>query len=410
MRPSDAAAANGMRRAYLPDALLAALVLLLAILRFFGALGYATYRPLGMRLLEGLPASWEAQYFTDQLPLFLADTPVRWGIAPVDYRTYIQMYVFAQLTGWVGSTFWPLAAVDLLFWLGAVLATYRIGLRLGSSTTAATVGAVLTAGSPIYAAQMWRQDLHLANLASLPLGLWVALVHIQERRTWWGLVGGLAFVFLALSLTYQYQWFLAPVVLALMAFQRGIGLRRGAVALAGAAALFAAATGVLRTLIAFSALEPRPDRLAAVQQPLAVAGEIFGSVTDLRSMLTALPGQAHVATTALAYHPVIYALGLAGLVLLERRGMVMGGISFVLPLLFLRLHPPPWVGMTAYPLVYVGAGQSVALLFGRVPAPWRAGLFAAAALLLFALTNGGLWGDPRFLLQWWDLYSPRPIY
>ncbi|HEU5316148.1 MAG TPA: hypothetical protein VFX49_08575, partial [Chloroflexota bacterium] len=256
----------------------------------------------------------------------------------------------------------------------------------------------------------------LANAASMPIGLWAVATVVDEAASRRRLTVQLAATLFYLSITYQYQWFAAPAAGILMAFKRSIGPRSAALVLFLSLALFAIATAGLRGALVFSGLAPAPDRLAAVNEPSTLIKETVSHIHDTQSLLAELPGQAQIRETAAAYHPLVYALGLAGLLLRGARGVSLGALAFVLPLFFVRLYPPPWVAMTAYPLVYLGAahacdslGRTLAVVSGRRRWPTVAVALLAGAVL-FALSNGDLWGDPGFLLRWWDLYSPRPIY
>ena len=203
------------------NGLLAVLVVALAAARLFGNNWYGIHKPIGMGLLEGLPSSWEAVYFLAHLPTFLGDAAPQLGIAPVAYHTYVNLYLFSQLYGWIGGTYWALAAVDVFFWVTGSICTYHLARRLGASDSGAAASAVLMAGSPLLVAFMWRQGLHLANVANLLIGLWAAAALVQDDRSWLRVTAGLSFLLLYLSTTYQYQWIVAPAALILAAFDRG---------------------------------------------------------------------------------------------------------------------------------------------------------------------------------------------
>lgn len=407
----------------LPELALVALVLTLAAARLYGAHWYATYKPTGMQLLEGWPSSWEAAHFLVHAPTFLADQPVQAGIAPVDYRTYVNLYLYTQLLGLTGSAYWSLAAVDTFFWVLATLCTVHLGQRLGLSRIASCVGGLLVAGSPVLVAFMWHQDLHLANMASLPVGLWAAVTLIQEQRSRVWLAAGLGCVLTYLSLTYQYQWFVAPAALIIAALNPTIGPRIAALVTGGAVMVFTALTLVIQGVLLLAGLGPTPERLSAVQQPLALLAAQVAEARDVRQLIALLPGPDQVVATATAYHPVIFVVGLIGLSAAGRRGLALGALTLVAPLLFMRLYPPPWVAMTGYPLICLGAGHacgqvgrgiaSSALRTYRLARlrPWlSAGVAVAAGSGLFALTNGDLVGDVRFMLAWWNLYSAPPLH
>jgi hypothetical protein len=326
----------------------------------------------------------------------------------VDYRTYLNLYMLSQVYGWTGSAYWSLAGIDALAWILATLCTWQLGSSLGISRRGSVAAAALLATSPIFFTQMWHQDLHLANSASLPPGLWGVAALIQRPRRA-RLIAGLAFVFLILSMTYQYQWFVAPVAMVLLAFDRSLGARKAVWILAASLGLFLVVTAALGIFITFSGLAASGDRLGAVQQPLALRSQRVGQEADPTALLQERPRLLHVLLTSQAYHPVVYVLGMAGLLLLGTRGAALASLAFALPLLFMLLYPTPWVMMTAYPLIYLGAGRACELL-GRVRGRLGVALVAVAVVGLAALTNRDVWGDVSFLLDWWNLYSAKPIH
>lgn len=407
--PLESRGVDQERRDALIATLLSLLTLVLASLRLAGAQGYATYKPIGMRLLEGLPASWEAGYFLAQLPTFLGDVPVSIGIAPVDYRTLVNLYLFAQLYGWTGSAYWSLAAVDVFFWIVATLCTWRLGPLVGLCARGSVAAAVLLAASPIFFTQMWHQDLHLANSASLPAGLWATAAIIHGKRAPLPIGLGLASVLLYLSLTYQFQWFVAPVAFVLLAVRGPLRLPSAIATWSGAVALFLVVTAVLGGIIQFSGLGATGDRVAAVQQPLALLGERVGGNADFSTVVQEMPRVLHVLQSGEAYHPLVYWGGLFGLLTLGLRGAILAALTFLMPLFFMRLYPTPWVMMTAYPMIYLGAGHLCAAL-GRGARWSRIAITGGSVVVLCALTNRDLWGDASFLLSWWNLYSASPIH
>jgi len=405
------------------DGLLTLLVLALAAARLSGANWYATHKPIGMRLLEGWPASWESIYFLAHLPTFLGDEPSRLGIAPVDYRTYVNLYLFTQVYGWIGSAYWSLAAIDVFFWSAGAVCTRHLARRLGASDSAALIGATLVAGSPVLISFMWHQDLHLANMASLPIGLWAAAALVQEHRSRLRLAASLAFLLLYLSTTYQYQWIVAPAALLLAAFHPRLGLRRGLIVMVGAVALFLIFTVVIQALLSIAGLGPQGNRLGAVNEPGALVSSRIVDAGAFGSVLAILPGPRHLTATAEAYHPIVFCAGLVGLALLGKRALALAALALVAPLGFMTLYPTPWVAMSGYPLVYIGAGVGcarvstiAAALIHRVAPRQRfttAMSLVATFLLatwLFSLTNLDLTGDPSFLLNWWGLYAHGQIH
>src|SRR5947208_3005531 len=177
----------GMRRHLAFYAALGLLTLALGLARFEMGPWYHTYHPPEVSLLEGWPAGWEVIYYTDEFPNFLGNPSSRFGIAPVHYRTYLTLYLSTLLYALTGSAYWSLALVDLCFWWLAGVATYHLARRLRASEVAAGLSALLAVASPLLVSHMWREDLHPANFASLPLGAWAAVTLIDQHRSAWRL-------------------------------------------------------------------------------------------------------------------------------------------------------------------------------------------------------------------------------
>jgi hypothetical protein len=278
-------------------------------------------------------------------------------------------------------------------------------------------------GSPMLVSQFWYLDLHLSNVASLPAGLWAAAVLIREHRSRLKLAGALGLVLVFLSTTYNYQWFVAPVALALMLYFRRPGIRSALAVTAGAVVTFAVLTLAIQRLLDFSALGPNEERMSAVQQPTALAVERYLSATSLSEALARLPSSAEVLQLAEPYHPLCFLIGVVGLILLGRRAFALTALAIVLPLFFGTLYSKPWVFMTGYPLMYVGAGLVCARLGAAVGralgghalqggrSRWVGGAVTVVAVLaLFWLTNADLFGDPTLPVRWWDGNGMHAIY
>ncbi len=217
---------------------LAGLALVLALARLATGPWYQLYNPGGSALLEGLPVEWEAVYYLVHFPSILGDDPPAYAYSPVHYRALVELWAAGALQAWTGSAYWALAVVDLAGWALAGAATYHLGWRLGAGGRGAALGALLTVGSPLLASNMWAHVLHVAEFASLPVGLWAALALLDgaagpnlggARERAGGmlrLAAGLGALLVGLSLTYQYQWVVAPLALAAARGRPGQAPRR----------------------------------------------------------------------------------------------------------------------------------------------------------------------------------------
>ncbi len=443
------------RGVWLPEATLVLAALALGLARLATGPWYHVYDPRGVVLLDGLPAEWETRYYLEHFPTFLGDAPPGACIAPVHYRVFASLFLTTMLYGWIGSAYWSLAIIDLAAWCAAALATYHLALRLGAPRRASWLGALLATTSPLLVSNMWSHVLHLAEFASLPLGLWAAVALVEEPpghprqpdgpgkgispsthwegspprsvSTGWRL-GLLLFL---LSVTYQYHWVVLPLLPILLLATPGWTPRRAAVVVGLAFAVFVAATAAMKAALAIAGLATAGAEAQAVAQPGALAAARLAGVQSIAQLRSVLPGWGHVAATAALYHPWIFAAGLAGLALLPWRARLLGAGTLAISLVAYAAYAAPWTAMTAYPFIYLGAGvachaagagaaRCLALLrrwqpgAAGTPARWsrRAGLALslALALALASLTNHDLAGDVTFLLSWWNSYSPRPLF
>ena len=402
-----------------PTILLAAVIGALALARLVTGPWYAVYAPPGARLLEGWPVAWEVSYYVTHLPTFLGDAPFRPGIAPVHHRTLLNLYLASLVGGWTGSDYLGLALADLGMWLLGCVAAFYAMRRLGASPGAAAAGAALAAASPILISNMWRHDLHVANFATMPIGLWASLALIDERRGWRMLALGLGAIYLLLSLSYQFQWILAPVAVVLLRWRAHRPWRDVCRAVAGGLVLLVVATALLRAALLVVGLGNAGAESTAVRQPDQLVLSQLLEVRSWQSLAALLPGWRHVEATLLAYQPVVLVLGGLGLARVERAAWLAALCASAVSLLAITLYPAPWTAMSAYPFIYLGAGivcdevgKAAARPFRRtLAARWTAvGVTAAGVLVLASLTNGDLWGDYRFLMGWWDLYVPHSVF
>src|SRR5262245_33818288 len=150
-----------------PYATFAILALVLGTARLATGPWFHVYNPREVRLMDGWPVSWEATYYTDHLPTFTSAVPPGFGISGVHYRTLLPLFLVAQVYAWTGMAYWAFAAVDLLFWCLAGIATFHLALRLGARPWAAGLSGLVATASPVLVSHMWRHDLHVVDFASL---------------------------------------------------------------------------------------------------------------------------------------------------------------------------------------------------------------------------------------------------
>ena len=384
------------------------------------------YNPLGAGLVEGWPVGWEIVYYLVHVPTFLGDALPTHTISDVHYRALVPLQVASLLSVWLGSVYWSFALVELSFWTLAVVATYHLARRLGVGELTARIAALLTLASPLFASAMWQHVLHVAEFATMPIGLWAGVVLIDEERRRARLALALGGLLVLLSLTYNYQWITLPILLALLRTSRLQTWREVLAILAGAVGVYGAVTAMARLVLILGQLDPLTnpgaEHMQAVAEPaqlLAARWADFRSNLDLRVLL---PRVDHLTTTAKAYHPIVFGVAIGGVLLCPPRVRWLALIGSLAALYSYMLYPAPWTAMSAYPLLYIGAGagcSAVGRAAGRLLL-WRredrvmqmlTAIFATStACGLAALTNLDLVGRYGFALAWWRLFFVPGVY
>jgi hypothetical protein len=418
-------------RSFLPVyGLLTGLATLLALARLLTGPWLELVGPVGVMLLEGWPAQWEVVYFLQLLPSFAGDGPPLDGLAPVHQRALVEMYVAGGLYAWTGSVYWSFALVDLAGWAVAGIATFHLGLRLGAGRLASTLGAVLVVTSPLFASRMWTHVFHPAEFASLPVGLWAALTLLAASagyapsgaarlRRAATLAGGLGLILFGLSLTYQYQWVVLPLAgLAALTWPGGGDGRRAdravlVLGVAGGAVTFGLALLGLRALLTIGGVPLGGSLADAVSRPDSIVLDRLRT----EGVWWVLPRLRSAQAMVLAYHPLVVVAAVAGLCLLPWRFALLTLVASALALVTHAHYAAGWSVMSAYPFVYLAAGAACAGAGTLAARPLKRPdprLTAATAVLLLlvlaAVTNGDLWGDPGFARQWMGIYAPAARY
>lgn len=402
---------------------LALLVAGLGLARLVTGPWYHLYNPKDGVLLEGWPAEWEVLYYVQHLPTMLGNTSPAFGVAPVQYRVLPFLYLVGLLAAWTGSAYWSLAVADLMGWFLASVATYHVALRLGASRWAAALAAVLVAGSPLLISNMWTHVLHDAEFASFPVGLWAALAVMEHVRRPLPRAAALGVILLLLSVTYQYQWIVAPLLLVLLLWDaRRVPrrmLRESPFVLAGALVVFLLGTALLKWALFAGGLSSVGEQATAVAQPADLALTKIASVSDALQLFFGAGLRVRMIGTAQLYSPWVCAASPAGFFFLPWRARLLALVACVGAISAWALYTPPWMAMAAYPLVYLGAGalcaaagtlvtRALAGQIGRAPMAvvvlGRA-LSLALAVALLAQTNGDLLGNARYAHDFWAAYA-----
>jgi hypothetical protein len=270
---------------------------------------------------------------------------------------------------------------------------------------------------------MWRDDLHPANFASMALGSWAALVLVDEPRPRWQLVAGLSLLLVFLSLSYQYQWIMIPLLAVLVATQPRLGVRRGLPIVGAAVAVYALSTVAIREYLA-ATVGPATTWLNAATQPGPLIVQRFLAVRSVAGSLNLLPHSWDYAQFVQAYQPIVVVAALAGILTHGRRLAALVGVGVGVSLFSLTYYSAPWAATNAYPFVYAAAavaftsfGHAAARVSRTVlPANTRLATalrYAASlscVLVVAAIANADLAGDPTLPVRWWSYFYGHFIF
>lgn len=432
---------NRMRNRALVAGLYVALIALGITFRAWTGPWYHLYNPAHAQVLDGVPVTWEVVYFAPHVASFTSSIPPSYGFAPVQTRALVPLAIASAVTTLTNHVGISLFLVEAAGWFLASIATVRLGAYLGVSPTASFLGGVLVATSPIFSSQLGMLVLHLAEFASLPLGL-IAVApllackpnvhgfgHLRPVRH--GVVLGT--VLTILSISYVYHWAIATVVildiiLQFIKYNRRTSLKelgeRASHALmmltVGFGLVVLNAAALKQSLVAVG-LPPLAGELAAVAQPLDLIAQVIG----LRGWsgliewaVEFLPRALGLVTTA--FHTLPLLAGITGIVIapgLRTPGAALLAFGMVSSC----LYQAPWTSMTAYPIVYLGAGHVACVAGHSIASKFRNQInedttalhealpFGIATTIVAALaiaTNLDLVGDPTFALRWWQAYWP----
>jgi len=260
----------------------------------------------------------------------------------------------------------------------------------------------------------------------MPIGLWAGVVLIDEEQGRARLAVGLGALLVLLSLTYQYQWITLPMLLILLRSSRRSTWRESLTILGGAVAAYAGVTALVRLALILGQLDPLTNPTAEHMRAVAEPAQLLATrLADFRSNLdprVLLPRVDHLTTTARAYHPVVLGFGIGGVLLCPPRVRWLALVGSLGALYSYVLYPAPWTAMSAYPLLYIGAGVgccAVGRTAGRV-LMWRGvdhavpalapTLAASTAFALAALTNLDLVGRYDFAITWWRLFFAPGVF
>src|SRR3979490_1109663 len=149
------------------------------------SLGYFWDTPLGWTgVVSGVPVNKDSVQFAS-LASFFRDEPT--APVPLEDNVYTRFAGYAL----VGSVLAPLVGayssfvlINMLFWVGAAVATYALAVRFTGSTTTAILAVLLVSTAPAFEALAGQALPYVASYSLFVIGLWLFdRVRLFERST-----------------------------------------------------------------------------------------------------------------------------------------------------------------------------------------------------------------------------------
>ena len=397
-------------------------IIALAIPRVQGASWRSMMLPGDMRNLEGFPVHWESHIQLRSVRAMSASDSlndlIKW-FSTDEYRATLPIYLASVIRQLTGSYVLGVTASEVIWWWSGSLAVFLLARQFLSTPTAFAAG-ILTTASPLSIGHLGSASLHTASSLSLSVFLLIAWRLLYNDRIAFVSKVALYGVCLYLSsITYTYQWFLAPFFIVVAAIPRFSRDRVNASVLGISA--FLALRWVSYGVLALGGLEVH----AHTNDPLRIIRDrlpgdfalVSGQWDAVRAFLTETVVNVVLGTVS-SYHIVVVVCAAIGLGWArDARFSVASGTAISLGFAFGAIYGVPWVLMSGYPFVYAlaahgmtGASRALAtrlpLLRDNQYAPHA--LLALSTLIVASLTNLDLVGDPTFAIGWWrSWYTPH---
>ena len=396
---------------------LAVLIILLAWLRLTGPPWQALWMPFDLRESEGNTLTWEQIHYFNALRATLqssAESAI--GNYGTDhYRGILPIYVSSIVSWWLDSSYKGYALVDLLGWWLAAWTLYYLARRLDADRSSALVAAVMLSTSPLLIGHMWNNGLHTMQSASYVPYFLAAFLFLTDKNLAFGLrVIGVSGTLYVASLTYQYQWLIAPLLLSLAVVDRRRWVQISAIV--ASIILFIVVTLLTYQILGITGIPVHSsanDPIQAIIYKLHLKGDTIWLMQSLLSVLE---------LSVRSYHPFIVSISVLGMIFSCARLRILLCVGTVLVLASSYFHPIFYVTMNGYPFMYISAGlalvqgpRRLADLIARIGSVWfpqcgeritsvsrMLAYMSTVILILLAVwsTNTDLFGDYRFAQQW----------
>lgn len=396
-------------------------IIALALPRIEGSNWRSIMLPGDMRNLEGFSAHWESHIQLRAVHAMSANdqlSDIMDWYSTDEYRATIPTYIASIIRQLTRNYIIGVTTSELIWWWSGSLAVLILARRFVSIETAFVSG-FLTCASPLAIGHLGTQSLHTASSMSLSVLLIIAWRIVQDDRIALFSKATLYGVCLYLSsITYTYQWFLAPFFVVVTSIPKVSRDRILASSLG--IGVFLALRWVSYVVLALGGLEVHAhinDPLRVMQDRLSSLSDSGGQWVAIGSFLTDTVVNVVLGTVS-SYHVVVVLFAAVGLIgTHDARFLVASGTAIILGFTFGAIYGVPWVLMSGYPFVYVLAAHGMTgasrALAARLPL-LRERQYASIALLasltviVATLTNLDLVGDPTFAMAWWrSWYTPH---
>jgi hypothetical protein len=397
-------------------------IVALAIPRVIDSSWRSILSPRDMRNLEGYPVQWEAflvlrslyAMASNQVP----DDLIEW-YSTDEYRATLPTYHATIVSQITRSPIIGITTSEVIWWWMGALGVFMLARSFVSAPTAYCAG-ILTCASPLGVGHVGAAHLHTASSLSLSVILAIAWRLIHDSR--FDLVPKAALYGACLylsSITYTYQWFLAPFFVVVTAFPK-VSRERLFASVLGIG-IFLALRVASYGILALGGLEVHAHQNDPVRFVLSQVSGLFPmTAAQLAHIWSRLVAELTIVIlgTVSSYHAIIVVSTAIGLLFVrDAQFGVATGTAVMLAFAFGAIYDIAWVLMTGYPLVYTLAAHGMArgsrtvasrLPFLRDDPRTPLALLAACTSVAAILTNLDLVGDPAFAIGWWGWwYQPH---
>lgn len=375
-----------------------------------------------MRNLEGYPVQWEAFLVLRSLTAMssneVPDDLIEW-YSTDEYRATLPTYLAAVVSQITKSYVLGITISELIWWWVGAVAVFVLARTFVPTPTAYCAG-IFTCASPLGVGHIGSAHLHTASSLSLSVFIALSWQILHNNRS--GLPSKTflygACIYLS-SITYTYQWFLAPFFVIISATPK---FSRQQVS----ASIFGIGFFLILRIVSYGILslgglevhlhQNDPVRVIAsrTSNEILFEGTLAAMIwnTGLEKATAVFFG------TLSSYHVFIFVSAIVGLIVTrDSRLALASGAAIALACAFGAIYDIAWVLMTGYPFVYTLAAHGMAsvcrAVTARIPhlgddsrAPVT--ILAVATSVAAALTNLDLIGDATFAINWWRWwYTPH---